>query len=131
MKKTICVLTALATLVFTAAPLAAADYKNGPTGSRKSSTIRINSPSGSGKESSSTRKKSSGTRKTSGKSGKSSSRSREPKNVRGKSDPVHVEGHYTKNGTFVPPHVRGAPDGDRSNNEKPYADLNRPRKSNK
>jgi hypothetical protein len=29
---------------------------------------------------------------------------------------VHVNGYYRNNGTYVRPHVRSSPDGDRSNN---------------
>jgi len=121
MKKSLCVFVAIATLLVTCAPLSAASYKTGSSGSKsskgsKSSITRINPASGSSKSSSGTRKKSSGTGKKTKSSDGSSSRSREPKNVRGKQDKVYVEGHYTKKGTYVDPHVRGAPDGDISNN---------------
>jgi hypothetical protein len=121
MKKPLCLLIALATLLLTVAPLSAASYKTGSSGGKsskggKSSITRINPASGSSKSSSSTRKKSSGTRKTSSSSDGSSSRRREPKNVRGKEEKMYVEGHYTKKGTYVAPHLRGAPDGDKSNN---------------
>lgn len=29
---------------------------------------------------------------------------------------VHVKGHYRKNGTYVAPHIRSAPDSTKSNN---------------
>jgi hypothetical protein len=91
--------------------------------------MRINPSSGS--KSLKGSKSSTSTRKKSSSSDDSSSRSRKSDNVRGKSDHVYVEAHTTKKGTFVPSHVRGAPDGDESNNKKPYSGLNRPRKSNK
>lgn len=114
MKKSLCALVAIATLLVTSAPLSAASYKTGSSGSNsfkgsKSSITRINPASGSSKSSSGTGKKAKS-------SDGSSSRRREPKNVRGKEDNVYVEGHYTKKGTYVAPHLRGAPDGDKSNN---------------
>jgi hypothetical protein len=124
MKKPVCVLTALLAIC---APLSTANGKSGSSGSRKSSIIRINPSSGS-KSSSGTRKKSSGTGKKSTDRLDSSPHTRKPGNVRGQTDPVYVEGHTTKKGTYVMPHLRGAPDGDRSNNQKPFSGLNRPRK---
>ncbi|HTM56190.1 MAG TPA: hypothetical protein VL175_19330 [Pirellulales bacterium] len=115
MKMSLCVLIALATLLVTSAPLLAASYKTGPSGSNsskgsKSSITRINPASGSSKSSSGARKKSSGTGKTSSRSHVSSSRNRDPDWIRPPSDQVYVEGHMTKKGTYVPSHLRSKPD---------------------
>ena len=38
--------------------------------------------------------------------------------------PVHVSGHTTKNGTYIPPHYRSAPDGNFGNNWSTKGNVN-------
>jgi hypothetical protein len=43
---------------------------------------------------------------------------------KGKGGPVAVQGHVTKSGTYVPPHMRSAPDGTTANNWSTLGNVN-------